>query len=196
MIENKNIIWEGRFQPVHRGHVAYIKTLLSYGHHVLIFVVDNEISTEVRGIELNDNNILNTIKWFSEVVDKHHAKEKNPLPFWFRLHLLQETLRSECNDLSKLTIWGGRRLDLMWNYYKKALPPNRIFFTPLRDDFEDLKAKAWDTLGEKVQRIDVSHIPIISSSMVRESWDDKDKLSELLCQKTIDILKDFKYLSI
>jgi len=51
-LERETIIREGRFQPVHLGHVGYIRHLLSRGMPVWIYVVDNETSDSVPGVEI------------------------------------------------------------------------------------------------------------------------------------------------
>jgi cytidyltransferase-like protein len=181
----RNVIWEGRFQPIHKGHISYIRTLLEYGEHLWIFVVDNERSDTALP------PVKSAVPWFSEVVDSHHNQEKNPLPFWLRLRLVQETLREEFGSDAPITVWGGRRLDFQWEYYSKAFPPNRVFLTPQRDDFEDLKAKAWETLGETVIRIDVSHIPQISATMVRAAWNNPHELANLLHPHTLKLLRSY-----
>jgi hypothetical protein len=181
----KNIIWEGRFQPMHRGHIAYVKMLLTYGEHVWIFVVDNERS------DTADPPVSSPVPWFSEIVDSHHNEEKNPLPFWLRLRIVQETLRDEFGPEAPLTVWGGRRLDFQWEYYRRALPPQRVFLTPLRDEFEDVKARAWQELGETVIRIEVSEIPRISATMVRAAWNHPDERSTLLHPRTVSLLEEY-----
>lgn len=183
-----NVIWEGRFQPVHRGHVAYVKMLLDYAKHVWIFVVENERSADV----IADPASL-PVPEFTAVVDTHHGPEKNPLPFWLRYRLVMETLRAEFGPDAPITVWGGRRLDLMWPFYAKTLPPNRIFLTPDRDDFEDVKAAAWAKLGEQVKRVQVRHMPQISATLIRERLEQGEPVAELLCPKTEELLYQFGY---
>jgi hypothetical protein len=184
MKKHLNVFWEGRFQPIHRGHIAYIQTILEYSERVWIYIVDNEISTEV--------NCTSPVPSFTKEVDTHHIKEKNPLPFWLRLLIVQETIKSELGFDVPVTVWGGRRFDLMWDYFsKKALPYPRIFVIPTRDSFEDSKAAAWQSLGETVERIDVSHLPKVSATMVRNAILNGQNLDSFLCKKTIEIL--FKY---
>jgi len=180
----ENVIWEGRYQPTHMGHLSYIKELLKYSKHLTLFVVDNEISTNVIGGPENS-----PVPDFTREVDKHHVPEKNPLPFWLRLRLLQETVKIEFPE-EQITVWGGRRLDLMWPFYKKNFPPNRIFLTPTRDSFEDSKANAWIKLGEKMDRIDVSHLPIVSGTMIREKVKNCESVEGLIHPTTKLILEE------
>ncbi|NVJ10637.1 adenylyltransferase/cytidyltransferase family protein [Myxococcus sp. AM001] len=172
----KNVIWEGRFQPVHRGHLAYMRRLLELGERLWLFVVANETSAEVGGPL--------PVPEFTAVVDPHHRPEKNPLPFWMRYQLLVESVQHEFGPEAPIIVSGGRRLDLAWDLYKKLLPPDRVFITPQRDEFEDAKAEAWKKLGETCVRIDVSDLPKISATMIRDCIKEGRSPGELLSPYT------------
>lgn len=183
-----NVIWEGRYQPIHRGHLAYIERLLESARHVLLFVVMNETSAQA-GLAVNDLPVPE----FTQAVDPHHVPEKNPLPFWLRYRLVQETVQAEFPG-APITVWGGRRLDLAWSLYSPGFPPDRVFLTPLRDSFEDVKAAAWEKLGEQVLRVDVSDLPLVSGTAVRSAARGGDDLTQLLAPRTIETLRDTGYL--
>ena len=183
----KTALWEGRFQPIHKGHLAYIELLLTKSETLWLYVVENEVSTSIP-------NFKSPVPEFTAEVDTHHISEKNPLPFWLRYQIVHETIRYEFGGNAPIHLWGGRRLDLDWPFFKKALPKDRVFLTPSRDRFEDSKARAWATLGEKVVRIDVDHLPKISATQVREAIRNKQDLSDLLSKKTLEILNDYQML--
>lgn len=190
--ENKkyeNIIWEGRFQPFHFGHLAYIKKIKNYAKNLWIIVLSNETSTEILG---SPNK--SPVPEFTKEVDPHHKEEKNPLPHWIRFLIVKKSIEEEFGADSNIHVTMGHRLDLDWEYYKKNLPPDRVFFTPLRDGYEDSKAKAWKKLGEKCVRIDVSDLPVISATMVREHVNQGIDASHLLPVTAINILENEKYL--
>lgn len=180
----KNVIWEGRYQPFHRGHLAYIERLLDHAEHVWVIVVANETAAE-----LGESAETLPVPEFTAAVDPHHVPEKNPLPFWLRYRIVCETLRAELPE-APVTAMGGRRLDLAWPLYVKLLPPERAFLTPLRDDFEDAKAAAWRSLGEDVLRIDVDDLPRISGTAVRAAFRGGQAMDELLCPRTLEILTE------
>jgi phosphopantetheine adenylyltransferase len=180
----ENVIWEGRYQPIHKGHLSYIRTLLKFGKNVWITVNANEISSNVFR---NREDIVDVR--FSEIVDFHHQPEKNIIPFWLRYKMVIAAIHEEFGNSAPITIMSGRRLDLAWDLYKNIFPPDRVFITPLRDDFEDEKAKAWRQQGETTYRVDVSDLPKISGTMVREKLKEKDKLHEWLMPSTISLLK-------
>lgn len=186
--EFKNVIWEGRFQPIHRGHIEYIRELLSYGEHIWLIVLENNKST-------NDEfkNKKLPVPEFSAVVDQHHGDDKNPLPLWVRYEAVIRTIQAEFGHNAPITVLCGRRLDLDWDFYKRNLPSNRVFLTPTRDSYEDLKAQAWQKLGENCQRIDVSHLPKISATQVRAVLQNGIEDHDLLHPVTIATLKRHGY---
>jgi hypothetical protein len=183
-----NVVWEGRFQPIHRAHVEYVRILLDHAEHLWLFVVANERSEDV----VKSPGEL-PVPEFTAAVDPHHAPEKNPLPFWLRYRLVQETLADELPG-APITVWGGRRLDLAWPLYERALPPDRVFITPKRDEFEDAKAAAWHKLGERVVRVEVDRLPAISATMIRDRLRCGGDVSELLCPSTTALLRSTGYL--
>ncbi|MCC7142438.1 MAG: hypothetical protein IT349_10085 [Candidatus Eisenbacteria bacterium] len=183
----KNVIWEGRFQPIHRGHLAYIRELLAYGERVWLYVVANETSHDLG---LTPDRL--PVPEFTEVVDPHHRPEKNPLPYWFRYLVVVETVRAEFGD-GPVVVGGGRRLDLGWDLYEKIMPPDRVFITPDRDDFEDVKAAAWRRLQEKNFRINVSHLPKVSATMIRDRVRAGEPVEHLLAARTQELLVEHEY---
>lgn len=183
------VIWEGRFQPIHRGHVAYVERLLGRGQAVWVFVVANETSRQA-GRRLEELPVPE----FTRAVDAHHGADKNPLPFWLRYELVARTLAASFPG-APLTVWGGRRLDLDWPLYERLLPRPRVFRTPLRDEFEDLKASAWRRLGERVERVDVGDLPRVSGSEIRRVLREGGDASHLLCPATVELLECTGYLA-
>lgn len=184
----QSVIWEGRFQPIHMGHVRYVERLLGFARDVWIFVVANEASNDV--LHPGEKSL---VPEFTREVDRHHGREKNPLPFWLRYQLVVETLRAEFAD-APITVWGGRRLDLAWPLYASSLPPHRVFATPKRDAFEDVKAAAWRQLGEKVVRVDVADLPSVSATQLRALLTQGLSTEGLLHPVTAQLLQRHGYL--
>ena len=177
-LRRETIIWEGRYQPIHLGHIAYIRHLLSKGMPVWIYLVDNEVSDDLPEIK-------SPVREFTSIVDQHHRPEKNPLPFWLRYQLLTATLSGEFGANPDLTVWGGRRLDLHWPYVSKALPPKRKFILSKRDDFEDAKAKFWASLGQPVERIQKIDGPSFSATDFRTALANGEPIDQFLSSHTI-----------
>lgn len=185
----RNVIWEGRFQPFHRGHLEYVRLLLEYGERVWIVVVANERSSEV----VKDPRWL-PVPEFTEAVDPHHAPSKNILPLWLRFLIVQRAITAELGPDAPVVVSSGRRLDLDWPFYKNNLPPDRVFLTPTRDEFEDIKAAAWRKLGERCERVDVSGLAKISATMIRERLAGGQGVEDLLPPVVKELLEEFGYL--
>lgn len=188
-MEHENAIWEGRFQPLHRGHVEYIKLILAHAKRLWLVVVENE-----RGTDDGAARFDLPVPEFTALIDQNHVPEKNPLPLWLRYKIVKETLSEEL-PRHEIHVWAGRRLDLQWPFYDKALPPQRTSFTPLRDEFEDAKAEAWRKLGQSVVRLRVDHLPHFSATMVRKRVESGNSIAELVCPRTESILREFGYIS-
>lgn len=69
-----------------------------------------------------------------------------------------------------------------------------MFLTPLRDSFEDVKAASWQKLGERCERLDVSDLPRISATMIRERLASGADVSDLLPPLVKELLEEFGYL--
>lgn len=179
------LVWEGRFQPMHRGHVAYVGELLRRAVAVTIVVVANELS-----------HGRSPVPDFSRLVDAHHAAERNPWPLWLRHRMVVETLRAaypEAVGDGRVQVLAGHRLDLDWELYRRQLlPGDRAFAVPLRDAFEDAKAAAWTSLGERVERVDVSHLPAVSGTLVRELLAAGGQLDRVLLPTTQRLLAEYR----
>lgn len=179
------LVWEGRFQPIHRGHVAYVGELLRRAAAVTIVVVANELSDG-----------RSPVPDFSRMVDAHHAAERNPWPLWLRHRMVVETLRAEYPEAvgaGRVQVLAGHRLDLDWELYRgQLLPADRAFAVPLRDAFEDAKAAAWRSLGERVERVDVGHLPEVSGTLVRELLASGGELDRVLLPATRRLLAEHR----
>ncbi|MFJ8434002.1 hypothetical protein ACIQ9P_22140 [Kitasatospora sp. NPDC094019] len=176
-----HLVWEGRFQPIHRGHLAYIGELLRRTAKLTVVVVANETSAEAGH--------PSPVPGFSRIVDGHHAGERNPWPLWLRHRMVRATVGAAFPErVPDIQVLVGHRLDLDWPLYQQLLPPERVFAVPSRDDFEDAKAAAWTALGERVVRLDVAHLPAVSGTLVRELMAAGRPLDEVLHPVTLGLL--------
>lgn len=180
----QNIIWEGRFQPIHKGHLGYIKKLLTLANRIWIIVLANECSSAALTLPVPE---------FSMHIDRHHASEKNPFPLWLRYLMVKEAINAELEgDANRIEIVWGHRWDLDYLFYAHALPDNRCFAIPLRDSDDDLKEKTLLELKENCIRVNVSDLPIISATMVRKAASNHEPLQEYLSPTTINLLKAYQ----
>lgn len=174
-------VWEGRFQPIHKGHVAYVGELLKLCDRLVIVVVANEVSA----------GRATPVPSFSSIVDEHHRGEKNPWPHWFRQQLVAQTLKTVFPE-GDITVLAGHRLDLDWQLYDDLLPPGRTFAVPTRDAFEEDKARAWLALGQEVRRVEVGHLPEVSGTLVRQRMAAGGPLDALLEPITCRLLNEYQ----
>lgn len=113
MERSKNVIFPGRFQPLHRGHIEIIRQLLDGGAMVTIALRDTPISehdpftideriVQIRNVferELHSDTInIITIPDFSEIV---HGRD----PGW---SVKQIVLESDLEEISATRIRGAR----------------------------------------------------------------------------------------
>jgi cytidyltransferase-like protein len=182
----RNLVWEGRFQPIHRGHVAYVQRLLERADTLTVVVVANELSSSLPPERL-------VVPDFSREVDEHHAAERNPWPLWVRHELVHRTLAAEAGD-RVVTVLAGHRIDLDWPMWDQLLRPGRIFAVPERDSFEDAKAKAWTSLDQRVERVAVADLPRFSGTQVRDCLATGGSLSRLMHPVSIEILTEHGFL--
>jgi len=173
----RHLVWEGRFQPIHVGHVAYVGELLARCDTLTVVVVANEVSV----------GRSSPVPEFSALVDVHHVAERNPWPLWRRFDLVRRTLSGQYPN-APLRVLAGHRLDLDWPLWDELLPPGRIFATPNRDEFEDAKADAWTRLGQLVERVEVGHLPAVSATLVRERIRAGGPLADILHPATLEML--------
>ena len=116
------------------------------------------------------------------------------MPVWLRYLIVTETITAELGPDAPVTVCGGRRLDLAWDLYAKIFPPNRVFVTPTRDDFEDVKAAAWAALGETCYRADTSDLPVVSGTSIRERIASGSSLDGLVPETCHELLRANGYL--
>lgn len=185
-------IWEGRFQPMHVGHERYVKRMLEHADALLLIVLANETSAEFPAG-------TSPCPAFTAEVDQHHRSEKNPFPLWLRLMIVQTVLRESlpAADASRVFVSAGHRMDLDPEFYRRhLLPVDGVFLTPTRDAYEDAKAGFWDTLGRACARIDVSDLPDVSATAVRDAMANHDmaKLDRMLPPASLRLMRHYGYL--
>ncbi|MCD9008195.1 hypothetical protein LDO31_18530 [Luteimonas sp. XNQY3] len=184
-------IWEGRYQPMHNGHLLYVKRMLESADRLLLVVLANEVSADFPAG-------TSPRPAFTDEVDKHHGSEKNPFPLWLRLMIVQSVLRESlsCQEAGRVFVSAGHRMDLDPLFYKQHLLPSQgVFLTPTRDTYEDSKASFWDALNRDCARIDVSNLPDISATEVRSAMANQSEaeLDRLLPAAAQRLLREYGY---
>lgn len=145
-------VWDGRFQPLHRGHVAVIEAILQQFDCDLVVMIiqSSEGSQNAYGAEVN----------------KHHLLSRNPLTFWERFNLLKLATQN-LKQASKVNILGIPRPDLFWDIAKAFYPDNRFICLTGKDEYEQRKKQFWSSLGEQTRIVDISTVPTISATELK-----------------------------
>ena len=157
------IIFTGRFQPLHMGHIHMLEAIKrKYPNNLLLLcMIRNTTGTKkAKG----DSS-------FHQIAQKKHATTNNPLPNWNRYRLL--SLAVQGNELLRehTEIIFRNRSDLDWDESVADLPDDRIWVFPRhgKEEFDKEKVEYYRSKGERVEIIDYfDDNPACSATAVRE----------------------------
>ena len=159
-------VYDGRFQPFHIGHLAFIERIhAETGLPVAVLVIHSTVSTEAVG--------------YSSVANEHHRPEKNPLTVWERVSLINQAIAHEGYDFVS-GVLAIPRPDLYWSIAKAFYPPKRVICLSGKDDYERQKEVFWASLGEQTVIINTDGLPTISSTAVKRMMRDGEDWSQLI----------------
>lgn len=145
-------VWDGRFQPFHKGHMAVIEAIISQFHTHLVLMIIQSSSGGTNE--------------YQKHVSGHHDPKRNPLTFWERYNLIKLAL--DASDVKDhVTILGIPRPDLHWSTIEPLYPDKRFICLTQKDDYERKKAKFWAALGETTRIVDTSKIDKISATALK-----------------------------
>lgn len=138
------IIFTGRLQPVHSGHIAFWRILKrKYPHHQLVICILRQASLSNSGIKHTSPDQFHQLA--AEVFDK----ARNPLPNWERLVLA--TLAARTDPLLQNAILLLRdRPDVSWPASLQDLPSNRVWAINVDSPLDAAKVAFYRGQGEAV----------------------------------------------
>lgn len=141
------IIYTGRFQPFHNGHLSLIKTLRS------------SFPTEIICIAvIKDVPLQNKKDEFDELVDQQLRVSKNPFSSDVVLKLIDEVLQQE-KLYNVVTTLMPRASKETWQIINALFDCKRIWaFTHNSlqpDEWEEKKAEFYSSMGESIIRIPI-----------------------------------------
>jgi nicotinamide-nucleotide adenylyltransferase len=151
---NAHAVWDGRFQPLHRGHIKVMEAIVEQFDCDLVVMI----------IQSSEGFVDS----YSQEVNRHHRHARNPLTFWERYQLIRLAL-NPLSIASRVTILGIPRPDLYWEIARSFYPACRFICLTDKDDYEKSKATFWSQLGETTRIVDTSKIPRISATDVKHS---------------------------
>lgn len=168
----QNIIFTGRFQPLHNGHMEMLRAIKKNHPNDLLIVCIIRNSIEDLSPEFNSE--------FSRYSIIKQRRCNNPLPNWERYMLVKLAIEND-RMINKNTIIIFRdRSDIDWDLSIQDLPKNRLFIFPNvnREPFDKAKIKHYVDHGENIELIDVKMVN--SATNIRNALKSGDKSLDFL----------------
>lgn len=138
--EQEYMVWAGRFQPFHSGHLSFLTKICRIGVEPVVVAV---IASSNR----------NPVDAYSEEANAQHRSARNPLSVWERVTMIRLCLEAE--GLSNRVVpMGIPRPDAHWDTVRSFYPPRRVLCFSDRNRFESMKVQHWRSMGEKVRVIE------------------------------------------
>lgn len=157
-------IYDGRFQPWHIGHMAFVERIhVETGLPVVIMVIHSTLSRTTEG--------------YSSIADEHHRPKKNPLSVWERVTLIRSAVDHAKFDFVT-DILAIPRPDLHWDLARGFYPADRVICLSGKDEYERRKEAFWAECGEQTRIISTEGLPKISATDIKrkmrlgEDWSD------------------------
>lgn len=141
------IIYTGRFQPFHNGHLSLIHCLCtSYPEEIICLAI------------IKDMPFFNIKSKFDEQADTMLSKVRNPLSSDVALVLVNRVIKKLPYNNIVVTLMPRASLE-SWGYITSLFDCDRTWVftknTTCQDEWEDEKCKFYKTQGEKVIRIPI-----------------------------------------
>jgi cytidyltransferase-like protein len=153
-------VWLGRFQPVHNGHLDFLRAAGEQCDQIFVFAVG---SSRKGGDSIH-----------ADVMDKSHEMTRNPFNLADRFRWLTSAI-GELGPLRRRVYCSmGPRIDYDPDFYRMALPPERVFLVSDRDADEDRKRILLEMAGETCITIRKNEWSQTSSTQVRNALLDND----------------------
>ncbi len=168
-------VWDGRFQPFHRGHLAVIQRILELHDGPLVVMVIQS--------SIGDHDDV-----YSAQVDLHHQPYRNPLSLSERFCLIRLALREAGID-DRVAVLGIPRPDLYWPIARQFYPPKRFICLTDKDDYERAKVTFWESLGERPVIMPVPGAEGISASELKQRLRASKGWEELLAPGTTEYFR-------
>jgi cytidyltransferase-like protein len=173
-------VWLGRFQPVHNGHLDFLRAASEYCETIIVFVVG---SSEPKGASIE-----------ADVMNASHESSRNPFQLADRFRWLTAAVREMDLPTGKILCSMGPRIDYDPAFYRLALPKDRVFLISDRDAAEERKRALLEMAGETCLAVQRKDWTPISSTMVRQAIYDQDTiaLDNMLPKSTCnEIIRNF-----
>ena len=157
------IIFSGRFQPLHMGHIHMLEAIKRKFPDDLLLLCLIRNTTKIKAAKEESA--------FHQLSLKKQTAANNPLPNWNRYRLL--SLAVQGNEVLKenTEIIFRNRSDLDWAESIEDLPEDRIWVFPNygKEEFDKQKVEFYLAKGEHVEIIEFyDNNPGYSATVIRE----------------------------
>lgn len=176
------LIFTGRFQPFHNGHLSIINKLCElYPYETICVAI------------IKDAPLKEAKSEFDREVDIKLSKDRNPFKTDITLKLVTEILRNIKYDNVVTTLMPRASMET-WNYITSLFDCDRIWIftqnTTGQDNWEDIKCKFYESRGEKVIRIPIEKK--IDGTTIRHAikMREYDKLNKMVPKEILDYIKE------
>lgn len=143
----RNLVFTGRFQPLHNGHIGMLRAIKQrYPDDLLIICIVRNTFREVLPESDSAFNLISRQK---------QNNENNPLPNWERYMLLKLAVDSDDVLKHNTAVIFRERSDISWEKSIADLPDDRVFILPSekRDEFDVQKHEFYREIGESVETV-------------------------------------------
>lgn len=171
-------VWLGRFQPVHKGHLDFLRAAGEHCERIFVFAVGSSLPKD-EGIN-------------ADVMDRSHDITRNPYGLAERFRWLTMAVEELGSLRCRIFCSMGPRIDYDPDFYRMALPQDRVFLVSDRDAEEDRKRVLLEMAGETCLTVKGKQWSRISSTLVRQALANSDRralrdmLPKSICNEFID----------
>ena len=180
----KTYIFTGRFQPLHLGHISFLKTIKQrYPSDLLIVCILRNSKRNESPKIMNDFYLISKAK---------QIESNNPLPNWNRYMLLSLAIKDDPLLRNNTIILFRNRSDIDWEESIADLPEKRIWVFPryTKEKFDEEKVKYYKEKKESIEIIDCDEQVSFSGTTIRKSLIDGDRSLEFLPLCCRDYFRD------
>lgn len=174
------LIFTGRFQPFHNGHLSIIDRLRTlYPQEIICVAI------------IKDTPIKKEKTEFDKIVDRKLSKDQNPFPADVTIMLVNKILKNLAYD-NVVTTLMPRAASETWEYIISLFDNERTWVftknTSAQDDWEDEKCHFYESQGEKVIRIPIEKE--IEGTIIRQAIRDReyDKLVAMVPKEVLSYI--------